>query len=75
MVVHGSQNGSEDVPLDASLSSDPDGVIVSYTWTEAGAVVAAAPSPIGPAAISGPFGRQWADGEERLRLGCVPCAQ
>lgn len=39
------ENGSEDVTLDGSLSSDPDGQIVSYEWREDGQVIATGSNP------------------------------
>ena len=38
-------NGSETVTLDGTASTDPDGSIVSYEWSENGVVVAAGASP------------------------------
>jgi hypothetical protein len=38
-------DGSEDVILDGSVSSDPDGTIVSYAWTENGTQIATGVSP------------------------------
>jgi hypothetical protein len=38
-------NGSEDVTLDGTASSDSDGTIVSYTWRESGSVIATGVSP------------------------------
>ena len=40
VVVDTDKNGSESVPLNASASTDSDGTIVSYVWTENGIEVA-----------------------------------
>ncbi len=40
MVIDTDDDGSEEVTLDASGSSDPDGTIVSYVWTEDGDEIA-----------------------------------
>ncbi|GGG57060.1 hypothetical protein GCM10011414_28630 [Croceivirga lutea] len=44
-VVDVDDNGAEDVVLDGSGSFDPDGSIVSYSWTENGTEVATGESP------------------------------
>lgn len=38
-------NGSQSVTLNGSSSSDPDGSIASYTWTEGGSTIATGASP------------------------------
>jgi serine protease AprX len=38
-------NGSQSVALNGSASSDPDGTIVSYVWTEGGSQIANGPTP------------------------------
>lgn len=38
-------NGSEQVTLNGSNSSDPDGSIVSFVWTEGGSQIATGPTP------------------------------
>jgi serine protease AprX len=38
-------NGSEDVSLNGAGSSDPDGTIVSYVWSEGGSQIATGPGP------------------------------
>ena len=43
---------SDSVALDGSGSSDPDGTIVSYSWSEGGAEIATGPTP-----TVGPFGQ------------------
>ncbi len=45
------QNGSEIVALDASLSSDPDGAIVSYQWSESGLPIATGVTPLVPITV------------------------
>ncbi len=44
-VINSSQSGSELVTLDGSASSDPDGTIVSYIWSENGAQIATGVNP------------------------------
>ena len=39
-------NGSEDVALNGTGSSDPDGGIVSYSWSESGMQIAGGASPV-----------------------------
>ncbi len=38
-------NGSEDASLDGAASSDPDGTIVSYVWSEGGTQIATGATP------------------------------
>ena len=38
-------SGSEDLTLDGASSSDPDGIIVSYQWSQSGSAIATGPSP------------------------------
>jgi len=45
-VVDVDLDGSESVTLDGSLSSDPDDVIVSYQWREAGLPLASGAAPL-----------------------------
>ena len=44
-VTDGDENGSESVTLDGSGSSDPDGSISSYVWTENGNQIATGATP------------------------------
>jgi hypothetical protein len=44
-VVDADRGGDELVTLDGSLSSDPDGTIVSYVWSEGGQTIATGVSP------------------------------
>lgn len=46
VVVDSDNNGSEQVILDASLSYDPDGTIVDYTWYENGSYLAGGVNPM-----------------------------
>jgi hypothetical protein len=50
-VTDGDGSGSETVVLDGSASTDPDGSIVSYEWSENGLVVATGASPAVPFAV------------------------
>jgi len=45
-VTDNDENGSESVTLDGSGSSDPDGSINSYEWTEGGSQIATGISPV-----------------------------
>jgi thermitase len=45
-VTDGDGNGGEDVRLDGSGSSDPDGTITSYEWTENGVSVGTGATPL-----------------------------
>jgi len=44
-VIDSDGNGSEEVTLDGSASSDPDGTIVSFVWTEGGSQIATGVNP------------------------------
>lgn len=44
-VTDSNQNGTENVTLNGSASSDPDGSIVSYQWNEGGTAVATGATP------------------------------
>jgi hypothetical protein len=44
-VTDSNRNGTEDVTLNGSASSDPDGSIVSYQWSEGGTAVATGATP------------------------------
>jgi len=45
-VIDNDRNGSEQVTLDGSASSDPDGNIVSFVWREGGSQIATGVNPI-----------------------------
>ncbi|MFW6146694.1 MAG: hypothetical protein ACOC7R_05110, partial [Planctomycetota bacterium] len=44
-ILDSDEDGFEEVRLDGTASTDPDGAILSYAWTDAGAPVAVGPTP------------------------------